>query len=219
MLPQTAITPLGECAVDKSICRLFRRGTYVDGVVFIGLKIADALAHAHRAGVLHLDLKPSNVLLTADGCPKILDFNLATDLQGRLPRLGGTLPYMSPEQTRCFLNGAQAANIDKRSDIFSFGVLFYQLLCGTLPHINVSPTLSSREAAEVLLTRQIDGPVCTLWPRFGVNKRVASIIECCLAPDPGDRYQSAEALASDLRDELSVIARGRRWLRARRVAC
>ena len=101
--------------------------------------------------MLHLDLKPSNILLTASGCPKILDFNLASDLQARTPRLGGTLPYMSPEQARRFLDGEEAAAIDQRSDLYSFGVLFHELLCGRLPHGNVPQTLSSREAAEDLL--------------------------------------------------------------------
>ncbi len=209
--------PSSECIAEKTSHRLLRRGTYVDGALFIGQKTADALAHAHRAEVLHLDLKPSNILLTASGCPKILDFNLASDLQVRTPRLGGTLPYMSPEQARCFLDGEDAANVDQRSDIYSFGVLFHELLCGTLPHGNVSQTLSSREAAEDLLTRQLNSPLSTPWRRFGVNKRLASIVERCLASDPSRRYQSAAALAADLRDELSVIGRGGRWLQARRL--
>ena len=194
---------------------MLRKGTYVDGTVFLGLQIAEALAHAHRAGVLHLDLKPSNILLTASGCPKILDFNLASDSQACAPRLGGTLPYMSPEQARRFLDGEEAAAIDQRSDLYSFGVLFHELLCGRLPHGNgpadaVVARGGRRSARGKSTTR------CTHLGRVRREQRLASIVERCLAPDPNARYESADALVADLQRELSLLSRTRRWLRAHR---
>ena len=160
------IAPAEVSVTDRTACRLLRRGTYVDGIVFISLKIVNALAHAHRFGVLHLDLKPSNVLLTENGCPMVLDFNLAADRHGRTPRVGGTLPYMSPEQAKCFLEGAAVASVDERSDIYSFGVLLHELLCGVLPYGNVAQTLSSRGcrgASEPAVGRHTRHAMASVW--------------------------------------------------------
>ncbi len=196
--------------------RVLRRGAYIEGVVFIGLKIAEALVHAHSEGILHLDLKPSNVLMDDRGCPRLLDFNLASDASQGIPRMGGTLPYMSPEQARCFLDGDSGADFDERSDIFSLGVVMYEMLCGELPYGGVSHRLSSREAVRSLFEQQTRGRKVTDWQRFGVSNRLSAIIERCLALDPHDRYESAEALAADLQRELSVVRQARRWVRSHR---
>lgn len=202
---------------EERACGLLRHETYVDGAVYLGLQIAEALAHAHRAGILHLDLKPSNVLVTADGRVKILDFNLAADVQKAAPRLGGTLLYMSPEQTRCFLDGPGADAIDERSDIYSFGVLLHELLCGKLPFAADPSAASSCEAAQEVLKRQLESPVSTPWQRFHVDRQLAAIVERCLAPDPQLRYASAAELAADLRRQISVAGRAKRFLRTHRA--
>src|SRR5205823_3251174 len=80
--------------------------SYVDAILWLGARLADALAHAHDRGILHRDLKPANVLLTDEGQPMLLDFNLASDTRlgglAEVARLGGTLPYMPPEHIESF---------------------------------------------------------------------------------------------------------------------
>ena len=79
---------------------IFTRGSYVDGVVQLAIELAEALAYTHSQGILHRDLKPSNVLLTPIAQPMLLDFNLSCDIHLDVGRVGGTLPYMPPEQIR-----------------------------------------------------------------------------------------------------------------------
>ncbi|MHB8974159.1 MAG: protein kinase domain-containing protein [Pirellulaceae bacterium] len=200
---------------NKHIPRVLRRGSYLDGVVFLGSMIADGLAHAHREGVLHLDLKPSNVLIDRRGYPRLLDFNLSWDRSRGLPRVGGTLPYMAPEQALCFLDGADGSLLDERCDIFSLGVILYEMLCGELPHGRASQRLSSPTAARELVDRQLRGD-WTLWVQHGVDPQVRAIIERCLAIDSSDRYQSAAAVALDLKRQVSVVRRSGRWMRSHR---
>src|SRR5262249_27802611 len=107
------------------------RGAFQDGALHLAVQLADALAFVHAQGVLHGDLKPSNVLLGPDGRPRLLDFNLSADVQAAYDQLGGTATYMSPEQLRS--SNPAAAGFDDRSDIFSLGVVLYELLCGRHP--------------------------------------------------------------------------------------
>ena len=104
------------------------------------VQLADALDHTHRHGVLHLDLKPTNILLTPEGRPLLLDFNLAIEDPARRSVLGGTLPYMSPEQDSPTLldGGENASAVDCRSDVYSLGVVFCELLSGAIPFGPVS---------------------------------------------------------------------------------
>jgi serine/threonine protein kinase/Tfp pilus assembly protein PilF len=165
----------------------FRRGlegaSYVQAVTWIVSCLADALHYAHARGLVHMDVKPSNVLITADGQPMLLDFHLA-----RAPmrsgervagRLGGTPGWMSPEQEAALAAVARGrpvpAAVDGRSDLFALGLLLRQALFG-------SRTRPERPA--------------------GVGRGLADIIRKCLDPDPGRRYPDAAALADDLRRDL-----------------
>ena len=200
---------------NKHLSRVLRRGSYLDGVVYVGSMIADGLAHAHNEGVLHLDLKPSNVLVDRRGYPRLLDFNLSSDRSRGIPRVGGTLPYMAPEQALCFSDGADGSLLDERCDIFSLGVILYEMLCGELPHGRVPQTLSSRAAVNNLVDRQSRGN-STLWVQHGVDPQIRAIIERCLAFDPSERYQSAAAVALDLKRQVSVVRRSQRSLQSHR---
>src|SRR5262249_11483134 len=108
---------------------------FVDAVLALGGQLADGLAHAHRRGILHRDLKPANVLLTDEGRPLLLDFNLAEDtkLRGSAERasIGGTLPYMAPEHMGAFRNAG--GSIDARCDLYGLGVILFELLTGRHP--------------------------------------------------------------------------------------
>src|SRR5262249_55620958 len=114
---------------------LLSRATYAEGVMHLGAQIADGLAYLHERGVCHRDLKPSNVLLSPAGRPLLLDFNLSADAAAVPAHLGGTVPYMAPEQLEAFLarRPAGAARLDARADLFSLGVILYELLTGRHP--------------------------------------------------------------------------------------
>jgi len=167
-------------------------------VVQIGVQLAQGLAAAHAAGVLHRDLKPSNLRMTPQGHLKILDFGVATLSNEALsqfsqtlsasdapPSVAGTLPYMSPEQ----LLGNE---VDARSDIYSAGVVFYELAAGQLPFREALIT----KLTDAILHRAPAAPST-------LNKRISADLERvilkCLEKDPELRYQSAKDLTADLR--------------------
>lgn len=189
-------------------------GSYVDGVCHLGVQLAEALAFAHAQGVYHRDLKPSNVLLTPDGKPLLLDFNLAFDARRADPRLGGTIPYMAPEQLRATDpdHPGDRSAVDARSDVFSLGVILYELLTGLHPFERLSPDDAAQQLRERLLARQPAGPAPLRRANPKVDPALARVVEQCLAFDPKDRPQSAAELAAALRKSLSAWRRGRRWL-------
>ncbi len=158
-------------------------------------RIAEAVHHAHQKGVIHRDLKPGNVLVTADGSPKILDFGVArvtTEAAARHTRTGellGTLAYMSPEQV-----AADPAGIDTRSDVYSLGVMTYQLLAGVLP-LDVGGE-SVHSALRIVAQ---DEP--TMLGRRAPRLRgdVETIVHKALSKEKERRYASAEEFAADLR--------------------
>ncbi len=155
----------------------------------IGIQIAEALAAAHEKGIVHRDIKPENVMMRKDGLVQIMDFGLAK-LQGvsRLTREGntvGTMGYMSPEQVQGF-------NVDHRTDIFSFGVLLYELISGQ------SPFKGMHETAIIYEIVNVDAePISILKPDLPPD--LDAIILECLAKEPDERYQSAKEIVKDLR--------------------
>ena len=126
----------GELPVENPRHRwldAFRRQTYVDGVLKIAIQMAEALEAAHEQGILHGDLKPSNVLLTPEGRPLLLDFNLSQDFVRSPSVCGGTLPYMPPEYLRVLARHSEFkrdSEFNAAPDIYSFGALLYELLTG-----------------------------------------------------------------------------------------
>jgi serine/threonine protein kinase/tetratricopeptide (TPR) repeat protein len=180
--------------------------SYVEAVVWLAARLADGLSHAHDRGILHRDLKPANILLTDDGRPMLLDFNLAADMKRDrsigTARVGGTLPYMAPEQIEAFRSGGRsaAAVVDARSDLYGFGVIVYEMLIGR-PPFPAREGLSSEVLRGMVADRQGEPPRLRRW-NPAVSPAVESIVRRCLEPDPSRRYASARELVEDLERHL-----------------
>ena len=179
--------------------RTLARFTYPEAVLWIGAELADALAHAHERGILHRDIKPANVLLTDDGRPMLLDFNLAADAARPGARVGGTPAYMAPEQLQR-LRGA-AADVDGRADVFSLGVVLFEALAGRHPF--PLPTEKQGDSVAELLRLRDTPPPDLATLNTAVSPSAAAIIRKCLEPDPARRYASAKELAEDLERQLA----------------
>ena len=200
--------------VDSAAMPAIYRDSYVDCVAGWIAQLADALSFTHAQGICHRDLKPSNVLLSREGVPLLLDFNISTTGEGPSARLGGTVPYMAPEQLR-FVAGAAADDTDiadPRSDIFSLGVIAYELLTGSLPFGTIPWAESLEEVAEKLLRLQQLGPLPLDDKNQHVDHGLAQIVERCLAFDPDDRPNSAEELAELLQKYRSPRQHAKRWI-------
>jgi serine/threonine protein kinase/tetratricopeptide (TPR) repeat protein/class 3 adenylate cyclase len=179
----------------------------LDEALELAAPIAQGLAAAHARGVVHRDLKPGNIMITADGSPKIVDFGLAKlDVRTDVPEptgrpepltaagaIFGTAAYMSPEQAR----GRPA---DYRSDLFSFGVLLYELVTGHRPFERGS----AAETVAAILKEQ-PPPASALNPL--VPPPLEWAIERCLAKDAANRYESTRDLARDLKAVREYRAR------------
>jgi eukaryotic-like serine/threonine-protein kinase len=161
-------------------------------ILEIGIQVAEGLAAAHEKGIVHRDIKPENIMIRKDGIVQIMDFGLAklreTSGVSRLTKAGttmGTMGYMSPEQV-------QGLDVDHRSDIFSLGVVLYELFTGEPPFKGVHETAIMYEIVNV-----DPSPISTV--KEGIDPELDRIILECLEKDKDERCQSAKELAKDLR--------------------
>jgi serine/threonine protein kinase len=208
--------------------------SYVNAVVRLGVQLSEALEFAHRGGIFHCDIKPSNVLLCRSGV-RLIDFNLALG-EGAVSGRGGTLPYMAPEQLRPLAGNNMAGNatgnttdkaptnndpasrIDARTDLFSLGVLLYELLSGQLPWGPLPTHLPAQRVAQELLDRHERGPKPLRRLAPGLNSPLARVFESCLAFRPEHRLATAAEFGLALRREMGWLPRGIRFSQQHRRA-
>ncbi len=164
--------------------------------------VCDAVQHAHQRGVIHRDIKPGNILVGADGQPKVLDFGVAratnndlymTTLQTSVGQMIGTLPYMSPEQV-----AADPDQIDTRTDVYALGVVIYELLTGRLPH-----DLKNRPIPEAARMIRDETPARLGAVRRDLRGEIEVIVARAMEKDKSRRYGSAAELAADIRRYLA----------------
>jgi eukaryotic-like serine/threonine-protein kinase len=169
--------------------------------LFVADQLLDVLGAAHRASVVHRDIKPGNVFILSDGRVKVLDFGLARVLEGQaqaLTREGlvlGTVSYMAPEQAR-----AEAGSVDARSDIYAVGSTLFMALSGEFVHVarNVMDRL---RAVTSVPARSIGSVVSRLPPR------VVALIDRALQFHPDDRWQDAQSMQNEVREAFREITR------------
>ncbi len=187
LLPETTLEQLQQRKPINS-CKDF---------IEIALQIASALNYAHQKGIIHRDLKPANIMFTDNEHCKITDFGIAHNknieaLEEDKDKVMGTPEYISPEQL-------QAKEVDQRSDLFSLGVVFYQLLSGRLPF----DANSTREYFQQIIA----GNVVPLKPKYQVPENLAPLVEKLLKVNPDERLQSSaelfEALKSIYREFIA----------------
>ena len=190
---------VGNPTASEARLSQLRSASYVDACLTLAEALGKGLRYAHDRGIVHRDLKPANVLLTNNGEPMLLDFNISDEsVAGERSCLfvGGTLPYMSPEHLRSLIAGTAT---DTRSDIYSFGVILFELLTGQRPFMEQhesSATLSTT-LAEMAELRQRGAPdVRSL--NSTVPPSVAAIVNKCLAANVKARYQAMADVCEDL---------------------
>ena len=179
--------------------RLRRGGLTLAELLELAVPLADAVGAAHERGITHRDLKPENVMVTRDGRVKVLDFGLAqlrertvaVDSQAvtYLTEAGtvmGTAAYLSPEQ-------AMGREVDARSDIFSLGIVLFEMATGRHPFAGAS-------AAEIISAILRDKPAPVTERNAALPDHLGRIVGRCLEKNPEHRYQSAKDLRNDLRD-------------------
>ena len=179
--------------VDGRTLREMKSSITLKQALEIGTQVADGLAAAHEKGIVHRDIKPENIMIRKDGIAQIMDFGLAKFRASgskitRLTKEGstiGTAGYMSPEQI-------QGMDVDHRSDIFSYGVVLYELIAGEPPFKGVHETALMYEIVNV-----DPAPISAVKPE--IDPGIDAIVLECLEKDPNERTQSVKQVSIDLK--------------------
>lgn len=206
--------------IDQTTRSTRTRTEYLQDMATLIAQVADAIEHAHQRDIIHRDVKPSNILLDADGKPHLADFGIAKNLAEEsltiAGGLAGTCRYMSPEQA-----DASSIHIDHRTDIFSLGVVLYEAITLHLPFDGESP----QQILHQVISKR---PPKVRSYNSAISRDLETICHKALEKDPKDRYQTAAHLAADLRCYLvgdpilaqppSLARRAKHVLRTRRQA-
>ncbi|MGD9689219.1 MAG: tetratricopeptide repeat protein [Phycisphaerales bacterium] len=214
-LQHPGIAQVFETGIDPATGRSFLAMELIEGQALstfaaalgtrakLGLiaQVCDAVHHAHQRGVVHRDLKPGNVIVDRSGRARVLDFGVAAlvddgtvaTMHTRTGELIGTVAYMSPEQI-----GGDAGSVDTRSDIYSLGVILYELLAGKLPH-----DVRRRSLPEALRMVRESDPTRLSTIARGFRGDVETIVRKAMERDPGRRYASAAEMGADIRRHLA----------------
>jgi beta-lactam-binding protein with PASTA domain len=176
---------------------VIERGPLEPGVaVNLTEQILSALGYAHRRGIVHRDVKPQNVILDSEGQAKVADFGIARAGHSEMTETGaivGTVAYLSPEQ-------AQGQPVDRRSDLYSAGIVLYELLTGRVP-------FEGEAAVSVALKHVSERPVPPAQLRPGIPPALEAVVMRALEKDPARRYQSAEEFIAALEQARRAPAR------------
>ncbi len=160
----------------------------VGKAVAIAKQVAEGLIEAHRQGVIHRDLKPRNIIIDREGNAKIMDFGIARSLKSEgMTEKGimvGTPEYMSPEQT-------ESSDIDQRSDIYSLGILLFEMLTGRIPFEGETPL-------SIAIKQKTEAPPRPEEFNPGISQDLSQLILKCMEKDPANRYQSSEEVLASL---------------------
>jgi eukaryotic-like serine/threonine-protein kinase len=201
-----ALEEHGQSPVESSTRQKLTAFTWPEAVCWLGARLAEALDYAHGRGVLHRDVKPANVLLAADGTPKLVDFNVsfASKLEGATPAayFGGSLVYMSPEQIEAYNpdHSRKPDELDGRCDIYSLGLVLWELLTGERPFGDERMEATQFETLKKLTERRRRGipekALAAVPPT--VPTEVRDTLLAALAPDAEDRPATAKHLARRL---------------------
>lgn len=191
--------------VDSPLRSWLETAGWTETVCWIGSRLAQALDCAHKRGILHRDIKPANVLVAADGVPKLADFNISfsSKLAGVSPAtyFGGSLAYMSPEHLQASHPGhpRQPDELDGRSDLFSLGILLWELLTGKRPFEDEKLDGPWSRTLDAMIDRRLAGPEIdgvTVPP--GCPRDLLRVLQKCMAAEPNDRWQTGAELAQQL---------------------
>lgn len=196
-----------ETPADSYLLRkAANRHEYFAAIAKLGIQAAEALHAAHDQGIVHRDIKPSNLLIDADGDVWVTDFGLARcHNQATLTRTGdivGTVRYMSPEQAR-----GKSSLVDHRTDIYSLGATLYELA-------TLHPAFAEENQAALLRRIELHEPRRPAQVRRSVPAALDNVISMAMAKQVGDRYETAQQLANDLRCFLEgkpTLAQPLRW--------
>ena len=206
---------------DSPLRQRLGAGSWAQAICWLGARLAAALDYAHRKGVLHRDVKPANVLLAADGSPKLADFNVSfsSKLDGASPAafFGGSLAYMSPEQLEASNpnHARQPDELDGRSDVYSLAVMLWELLTGQRPFGEERMAAEMSFTLTQLAERRRAGVPAKALEQLPADLPgdMDQVLLGCLVPEPSDRPASAGVLARQL--EICLQPRAQRLFRPR----